>query len=71
MAICVDCGDEFSDKRHDLGYKICLKCGAEVAHKEILEKASRGGQVYSKGSSSQYLTEGMLKEDLHTMGRKV
>ena len=29
--ICRICGEEFSEKRKELGYDICLSCGEEIA----------------------------------------
>ena len=27
MAMCVSCGDYYTDRRLDLGYRTCLNCG--------------------------------------------
>lgn len=31
MAMCTNCGDQYSDRRLDLGYRVCLPCGDDVA----------------------------------------
>lgn len=31
MAMCTNCGDQYSDRRLDLGYNTCLPCGDHVA----------------------------------------
>lgn len=31
MASCIHCGDQFSDRRLNLGYRTCLECGDAVA----------------------------------------
>lgn len=31
MAMCTNCGDQYSDRRLDLGYRTCLECGDDVA----------------------------------------
>lgn len=66
MAECVDCGDEYSDKRADLGYDTCLNCGAQQAYKQAQAKAKRVGLNYNKGQY-QYITDGA---DLSELGKK-
>lgn len=31
MAMCTNCGEQFSNRRLDLGYRTCLPCGDDVA----------------------------------------
>lgn len=72
MAYCVnlDCGDEYSDKRKELGYDTCLECGRKDAVAEARRKAKRVSPLYSKGPT-QYISDDTIKNDLHTIGRKV
>jgi len=67
MAICIDCYDEYSDKRKMLGYSTCLPCGAKFAKKETVRKSKRIAPLYSKGAY-QYITD---KTDLTVLGRKI
>ena len=39
MAECVECGEEYPDKRAELGYETCLECGAQEAHKQAVAKS--------------------------------
>jgi len=66
MAECIECGEEFSDKRADLGYEICLDCGSKVAYEQAKIKAKRVGLNYNKGQY-QYITDGT---DLSELGKK-
>jgi hypothetical protein len=66
MAICRNCGDIFSDKRAGLGYKTCLKCGAQDADLEKLEKGKRVAIPYNKGP---YMLITSRKE-LTSLGKK-
>lgn len=72
MAFCIipDCGDEYSDKRLDLGYQTCLECGRKSAVMEARKKALRVQPLYNKGPT-QYISDETMKNDLHTIGRKV
>jgi len=67
MAECIECGEEFSDKRKELGYDRCLSCGDSVAYEQAIEKSKRVGPLYNKGGL-QYITDG---EDLTTLGKKI
>ena len=67
MAECTNCGEEFSDKRKDLGYEICLSCGDNVAHEQAVEKSKRVGPLFNKGGL-QYISD---EEDLTSIGKKV
>ena len=31
MASCTNCGEQFSNRRLDLGYRTCMPCGDDVA----------------------------------------
>lgn len=53
--ICIECGEEFSDKRGKLGYKICLECGEEKAKREVNRKKKCLAPAYNKGAY-QYIT---------------
>jgi predicted nucleic acid-binding Zn-ribbon protein len=55
MAICIKCGEEYSDKRAELGYKTCLECGAKDAQKETKRKSKCIAPAYNKGAY-QYIT---------------
>ena len=70
MAICSECDDEFSDARYNLGYTVCLKCGENSAKFQAKEKAKRVAPLYSKGGL-QYITDGTIKNDANSIGRKV
>lgn len=67
MAECIKCGGEYPNKRYELGYQICLKCGALEANKEIEKKAKRIGPLFNKGGL-QYIGD---NEDLTTIGKKI
>ena len=63
MAICVECDDEYSDRRKTLGYNICLECGHQTAEREILFKASCTAPAYNKGGY-MYVTSAKMAKDL-------
>jgi transcription initiation factor TFIIIB Brf1 subunit/transcription initiation factor TFIIB len=67
MAECIECGEEYSDKRVELGYKVCLKCGDVIADVQATFKAKQIAPHYNKGGY-QYLTPGM---DLMSLNRKI
>ena len=67
MAICIECEEEFSDKRKALGYDTCLDCGAEHAREQAVAKSKRIAPHFNKGPY-QYISEG---DDVKTLGRKV
>jgi len=67
MAECANCGEEFSDKRKELGYDLCLSCGDDIAHEQAVAKSKRVGLNYNKGQY-QYITDGT---DLRTLGKKI
>jgi len=63
---CEECGENFSEKRAELGYKTCLKCGEEDAQKEISKRKLRIAVLCNK-SSYQYICS---DKDLLTIGKK-
>ena len=67
MAECIECGDEFSDERKEIGYNLCLSCGDAIVYQQAIAKSKRIGPLYSKGGL-QCITDG---EDLTTLGKKV
>ena len=67
MAICKNCGEEYSDKRKSLGYNICLDCGEHQAIIRKKIKSKRTAPMYNKGAYG-YITEG---DSLKSLGRKV
>lgn len=67
MAICIECEEEYSDRRREIGYEVCLNCGSAIAHQEALIKARRTAPAYSKGAY-QYITDGAAASEL---GRKL
>jgi len=56
MATCINCEEEYSDKRAELGYPVCLDCGEEMA---VAVKVSRTAAMleqltpYVSGSMTQ------------------
>lgn len=67
MAECIECGEEYADKRYELGYQICLDCGGSAAYIEAVKKSKKIAPLYNKGAY-QYITD---DEDLTTIGKKV
>ena len=63
MAECIECGDDYSDRRRYLGYKTCLKCGAMEANKQAQAKAERVMPLFNKGGL-QYITDGTPLDSL-------
>lgn len=70
MAYCIECEDEYSDKRLALGYDTCLECGRKEAIQEARRKAKRTAPAYNKGGY-MYMSDDTIKHDLAAMGRKV
>jgi len=50
VAICVECWDEYSIRRKELGYKTCLECGEANARVEVARKAKCTAPGYNKGA---------------------
>ena len=49
-AICVECGDEYSIKRKELGYRTCLECGDANARREVERRKKCSAPAYNKGA---------------------
>lgn len=49
MAMCIKCGEEFSEKRKELGYNICLYCGEVEAKESKFKKSEKVVVAYNKG----------------------
>ena len=62
MAICIECDEEYSDRRKALGYRICLDCGQDAAEKEILRKARCIAPAYNKGGYMYISSVNMAKD---------
>ena len=62
MAFCNNCDEEYSDRRKDLGYEICLECGEIEAMKESLLKASCTAPAYNKGCYMYISSKKMAKD---------
>lgn len=63
MAVCVECYEEYSDKRKALGYNICLECGDIAASKQALHKAKCIAPAYNKGAY-MYVSSSTMAKDL-------
>jgi len=63
---CVKCGGEVSEKRFEVGYNTCLKCGEAIAQLEIKRKSRQVAVAYNKGPYT-YITPGF---DPKAVGRK-
>ena len=63
MAICVECYEEYSDKRKALGYNTCLNCGDVAAAKQALHKAKCIAPAYNKGAY-MYISSNTMAKDL-------
>jgi len=50
MAECVDCGNEYPDKRLELGYHLCLGCGDIEATVTANKLSKRNMPAYNKGA---------------------
>jgi hypothetical protein len=48
-AECKECGERYSLKRRQLGYRTCLDCGDTDAMREILRKATCVAPAFNKG----------------------
>ena len=59
---CVECGDDFSPRRHALGYYTCLECGDKEASKQTLAKARCTAPAYNKGAYMYVTSARMAKE---------
>ena len=61
-AICVECGDTYSEKRKSLGYDICLECGDIEASRQSARKARCIAPAYNKGAYMYITNRKMAKE---------
>lgn len=59
MAICIECDEEFNDRRKALGYKTCLDCGEVIARTVVYSTAP----LFNKGPY-QIITSNTKIEDL-------
>ena len=50
IAVCVECFDEYSIKRKELGYNTCLECGAANANKEAHRRRKCVAPAFNKGA---------------------
>ena len=66
MAICNNCGSEYSDKRAKLGYRNCLECGDEIAQEEIGKKKLQVAVPYNKGPYMLIIS----RKELTSLGKK-
>jgi len=66
MAKCEICEEEYSNKRAELGYDTCLKCGEIDAREETNKKKMRIATPYNKGPY-MYICS---KKELIGMGKK-
>ena len=63
MAICIECDDEYSDRRKALGYDTCLDCGDAIATQQILHKAKCTAPAYNKGGY-MYISSASTAKDV-------
>lgn len=47
---CIECHEEYSPRRLQLGYRTCLDCGGKVALIEKARKAKCSAPAYNKGA---------------------
>ena len=64
MAICIECDEEYSDRRKALGYNTCLDCGDAIATQQILYKAKCTAPAYNKGAYQV-----ISKQDVKDIGK--
>jgi hypothetical protein len=50
FAVCDYCGEHYSAKRKELGYRSCLECGDIYAQKEKAFKAKCTAPAYNKSA---------------------
>jgi len=62
MAICLNCENQYPNKRKSLGYDICINCGDKAASDEITRKSKCIAPLFNKGAY-QYI--GNIKEVKH------
>ena len=59
---CVECGDDYSPKRYELGYLTCLECGDKEATRQIIRKAKCTAPAYNKGAYMYIASASMARE---------
>lgn len=62
MAKCFVCKVQYSDKRKNIGYDTCLKCGDKFAIAESIRKSKCIAPLFNKGAY-QYI--GSIEEAKH------
>jgi predicted nucleic acid-binding Zn-ribbon protein len=62
MATC-KCGNEYSDKRKELGYETCLDCGEREAQELVSKKKEQIAPAYNKGPL-MFITSMKMVKDL-------
>ena len=62
---CIKCGDDYSPKRHALGYSTCLSCGSVAATIESNRRKKCVAPAFNKGAY-QYVSS---VEDARWLGR--
>ena len=50
MAICAKCSCDFPDKRHALGFDLCIVCGDKYASLEKIRKSKCIAPLFNKGA---------------------
>ncbi len=53
---CVKCGSHVKKRRVQLGYKICLECGAKAAAAEAMRRAGCVAPAFNKGAYQPVFT---------------
>ena len=61
-AECVECGDDFSIKRYELGYRTCLVCGDKHAKSEARRKSRCCAPAYNKGAYMYVSSKSMARD---------
>ena len=61
-AECIKCGEEYPIKRRELGYHICLDCGAKQAKVETHRKSKCFAPAYNKGAYMYVSSKSMAKD---------
>ena len=63
MAICIECEEQYSDRRKALGYDTCLDCGEDQAQQMLARKQRCIAPAYNKGAY-MYVTSSQMAKDL-------
>lgn len=59
---CNVCDEEFSHKRYQLGYRVCLECGEEQANREKLRKSKCTAPLFNKGAYGYIISKRDAKD---------